>query len=174
MGNVWTQKCQNPLHFTWRLRSLLYVWYQLPTFSIESDVKKKMKTQLPIEHVFENMEREGLEYPFFCEANPLLFVFLVDLYNCEMQVAEVFKVFFFQTADWHWIYLPAAVTCLCLLKFLYEMDKILRYDTILTIAFAHLLRLLEHCGLQRCNSILFPEGSMVMTINPLSITKGIL
>ena len=96
-----------------------------------------MKTQLPIEHVFENMEKEGLEYPFFCEANPLLFVFLVDLYNCEstpsrtqfvlcvgigkvelasavasltkyswwytkiggqMQVAEVFKVFFFQTA----------------------------------------------------------------------------
>ena len=54
------------------------------------------------------------------------------------------------------------------------MDKILRYDTILTIAFAHLLTLLEHCGLQRCNSILFPEGSMVMTINPLSITKGIL
>ena len=136
--------------------------------------EKKMKTQLPIEHVFENMEKEGLEYPFFCEANPLLFVFLVDLYNCEMQVAEVFKVFFFQTADWHWIYLPAAVTCLCLLKFLYEMDKILRYDTILTIAFAHLLTLLEHCGLQRCNSILFPEGSMVMTINPLSITKGIL
>ena len=42
-----------------------------------------MKTQLPIEHVFENMEKEGLEYPFFCEANPLLFVFLVDLYNCE-------------------------------------------------------------------------------------------
>ena len=55
-----------------------------------------MKTQLPIEHVFENMEREGLEYPFFCEANPLLFVFLVDLYNCEMQVAEVFKVFSFK------------------------------------------------------------------------------
>ena len=98
-----------------------------------------MKTQLPIEHVFENMEKEGLEYPFFCVANPLLFVFSVDLYNCEstpsrtqfvlcvgigkvelasavasltkyswwytkiggqMQVAEVFKVFFFQTADW--------------------------------------------------------------------------
>ena len=54
------------------------------------------------------------------------------------------------------------------------MDKVLRYNTILTIAFAHLLTLLEHCGLQRCNSILFPEGSMVMTINPLSITKGIL
>ena len=150
----------------------------------------------------------GTRISIFCQANPLLFVFLVDLYNCEstpsrtqfvlcvgsgkvelasavasltkygwwytkigeqMQVAEVFKVFFFQTADWRWMYLPDAVTYLCLSKFLYEMDKILRYDTI-----AHLLTLLEHCGLQRCNSILFPEGSMVMTINPLSITKRIL